>query len=364
MSRPKRQHLTQRKDGRYKAVYRGIQFMGASEEEALKKRQDYIDAETRGELLNRDGLSVYSYALEWLPVHKASVAKNTYNAYVGYMNRLVEKLGATAMKNVTPSDIKSVYNSYLGMSDSTIRKARMLYVDMWDSALEDGIVKINPCRSNTAKPHRGTSGSHRALSQDEDDIILRCPAEFRIGALLMRYAGLRRGEVMAFDVDRDVDFEKNIIIVSRAIHFEGNKGVIGGPKTEAGKRTIPLLDVLRTELQSQHGPVCKLKKAKVVSSSAWRHIWGKYLRALEQFAGHKMKIRPHDLRHSYATTLRDAGVDVKLAIRWMGHTDEKMILRIYDHPGDARVRQAVDSVNFLVKGAVRGADLPGNSREQ
>ena len=68
-----------------------------------------------------------------------------------------------------------------------------------------------------------------------------------------------------------------------------------------------------------------------------------------------MKIRPHDLRHSYATTLRDAGVDVKLAIRWMGHTDEKMILRIYDHPGEARVRQAVDSVNSLVKGAGGGA---------
>lgn len=356
MPRPKRQHLTRRKDGRYKAVYRGIQFMGATEDEALKKRQDYIDAEVRGEVLNRDGITVYSYALNWLPVHKASVAKNTYNAYVSYMNRLVQKIGSVPMKNVTPSDIKAVYNSYLGMSDSTIRKARMLYVDMWDSALEDGVVKMNPCRSSTAKPHRGTSGSHRALSQDEDDAILRCPAEFRIGALLMRYAGLRRGEVMALDLDRDVDLEKDIIIISRAIHFEGNKGVIGGPKTSAGKRTIPLLDILRIELQGLHGPVCPLKKAKVVSSSAWRHIWGKYLRELEAFTGHKMTIRPHDLRHSYATTLRDAGVDVKLAIRWMGHTDEKMILRIYDHPGEARVRQAVDSVNSLVKGATGGAD--------
>jgi hypothetical protein len=34
--------------------------------------------------------------------------------------------------------------------------------------------------------------------------------------------------------------------------------------------------------------------------------------------------------------LRDAGVDLKQAIIWMGHADEKMILRIYDQPGEER----------------------------
>ena len=353
--RQKKQQLAERKDGRYKATYHGIQFMGRSSDEALKKRQDYIDAERRGELLNRDGITVFSYAFEWLPVHKASVAKNTYNAYVNYMNKLVARIGAMPMKNVTPSDIKAVYNEYLGQSESSIRKARMLYVDLWDCAIEDGIVKSNPCRSKAARPHKGTSGSHRALSQEEDDIILSCPAEFRIGALLMRYAGLRRGEVMAFDVDRDVDFDSGMIIVSRAIHFEGNRGVVGAPKTEAGKRSIPLLDVLRIELQGVHGGVCPLKKTKTVTSSAWRHIWSKYKKELELYAGSKVSIRPHDLRHSFCTTLRDAGVDVKLAIRWMGHSDEKMILRIYDHPGETRVQQAVRSLNSVVKGAEQGA---------
>lgn len=356
MARQKKQQLTKRKDGRYKCVYRGIQFMGKSSEEALKKRQEYIEAEIRGDNLNRNGITVYSYALQWLPVHKASVAKNTYNSYVNYMNKLVAKIGTIPMKNVTPSDIKSVYNEYLGQSDSSIRKAHMLYVDLWDCAIEDGIVKSNPCRAKSARPHRGTSGSHRALSPEEDELILNCPSEFRIGALLMRYAGLRRGEVMAFDIDRDVDFKRNIIIVSRAIHFEGNKGVLGDPKTEAGKRSIPIPDVLRIALQGRHGPVCPLKKAKSVTSSAWRHIWSKYIKELELFSEWKsVDIRPHDLRHSYATTLRDAGVDPKLAIRWMGHSDEKMILRIYDHPGDGRIKQAVNNLNSTIKGAERGA---------
>ena len=364
MARQKKQQLSERKDGRYKATYHGIQFMGKTSDEALKKRQEYIDAETRGEILDRAGTTVFTYACNWLPVHKASVAKNTYNSYVNYMNRLIDKIGRMPMKDVTPSDIKSVYNEYLGKSESTIRKARMLYVDLWDCAIEDGIVRSNPCRSKSAKPHKGTSGSHRALSPEEDDIILNCPSEFRNGALLMRYAGLRRGEVMAFNIDKDVDFTAGTITVSRAIHFEGNKGVVGDPKTEAGKRTIPLLDVLRIALQGQHGPVCHLKKASSVTSSAWRHIWGKYVRDLEKYSKMKILIRPHDLRHSFATTLRDAGVDPKLAIRWMGHSDEKMILRIYDHPGETRVQKAIEGLNSLVKGAEKGASVIQKPHEQ
>lgn len=45
--------------------------------------------------------------------------------------------------------------------------------------------------------------------------------------------------------------------------------------------------------------------------------------------------------------LRDAGVDMKLAIRWMGHADEKMILRIYDHVTDLRIQSAIRNVNAL-----------------
>ena len=56
-------------------------------------------------------------------------------------------------------------------------------------------------------------------------------------------------------------------------------------------------------------------------------------------------VRPHDLRHSFCVMLRDTGVDLKLAIRWMGHADEKMILKIYDHITDLRIQSAIKSIN-------------------
>ena len=52
-------------------------------------------------------------------------------------------------------------------------------------------------------------------------------------------------------------------------------------------------------------------------------------------------VRPHDLRHTYCTMLVDAGVPLKQAMAWLGHADEKMILRVYDHVTDFRVRSAI-----------------------
>jgi integrase len=305
------------------------------------------------------------------------------------MNVLIRQIGDLPMKDVTPSDIKAVYNEYLGMSESTIKKAKMLYVDMWDCAIEDGIVRSNPCRAKGAKPHEGTSGSHRALSESEDELILTCPAPLRKAVLLMRYAGLRRGEAMAFNVDKCVDFDSKIIKVKEAVHFEGNKGVIVDPKTRAGIREIPLLAILENELKDVHGNICPVKKVKTVTSSSWRSMWLSYINTLECHVNNcnqkrwfhltkdwkeshpqewkyyqnllkkdpeqaeeyrlrdwkEVDIRPHDLRISYCTMLRDNEVDIKLAIKWMGHADEKMILRIYDQPSKKRAERAVDNLN-------------------
>ena len=71
-----------------------------------------------------------------------------------------------------------------------------------------------------------------------------------------------------------------------------------------------------------------------MTEQAFQCAWQSYCKALG-FA-----VRPHDLRHSYATWLRDIGVDIHQAIIWMGHADEKMILRIYDHPGTQRESEA------------------------
>ena len=282
----------------------------------------------------------------------------------------------------------------------------MIYVDIWDCAIEDGIVKSNPCRSKAARPHKGTSGSHRQLTPEEDQLILSLDHPLRSAVLAMRYAGLRRGEAMALNIKKDVDFKENELHVRTAVHFEGNKCVQGDPKTDAGIRDIPLLSILAEELKDKIGLLAPAQSGKMMSSSAWKSAWNSYVTAAEtalngchkrwyglrsedrirnpdryirilrlrreadqlkkagkltlalekrkeaealRLTGWKsFTVRPHDLRHSYCTMLRDAGVDIKLAIRWMGHEDEKMILRIYDHITQARIDTAVKNLESTI----------------
>lgn len=401
MGRPKKQVLVKRPDGRYRAKYLGKEFYSFDMDEALRMRDEYKAQVESGERVISNQ-TVHSYASSWLPVHKASVSKNTYSAYSHYLELLTMKLGGKALKDVTPSDIKEVYNLFIGKSESSIKKAKMLYVDLWDCAIEDGYTKYNPCRSKGALPHKGASGTHRALTPEEDEMILSTPADLRLAVLLMRYAGLRRGEVFDFDIDQSVDFNRKVITVSSAVRFEGNKGVLSDPKTEAGKREVPLLDILAKELKDHHGKICPLKKVSIMTSSAWRAMWDHYILQLEaelngcpqrrwfhltrewkrshpeEYAKYyemrekspisadeyrlrdwqSVTIRPHDLRHSFCTMLRDAGVDIKLAIKWMGHADEKMILRIYDHGSPDREQRNIQALNNSVnKGSIRGSNV-------
>lgn len=59
----------------------------------------------------------------------------------------------------------------------------------------------------------------------------------------------------------------------------------------------------------------------------------------------EISFRPHDLRHTFVTVCRDKGIDIKICIDWCGHSSEKMILEIYDHPSSDREKNALLLMN-------------------
>lgn len=345
-----------RKDGRIRVKYKDKYFYGETQSEALAKKDAYIRQLEKGINMSKAGVTVCEYAADWLPVYKANVSAKTYNDYASQLNKLVKVLGDKLVAEVTPSMAKRVYNEYLGMSDSTIKRSRMLFISLFESAIADGIRHTNPFKEKTAKPHKGSVGSHRIITDEERQLILSTPHRMQTAAMCMLYAGLRRGEVMALDVSKDVDFSSDELTVSRTVRFEGNQPIIEKhAKTAAGLRTIPVFAQLRPFLRSCTGLVAhKAGSLDTMTQIAFKRAWESYMLALSKSAGRKISIRPHDLRHSYCTMLRDAGVEMKLAIQWMGHADEKMILKIYDHVTEQRVYSAVNAVEKMLSGGQNG----------
>lgn len=340
MPRPKKQVLKQRKDGRYCCRYKDMQFFGRTSDEALALRDEYKRTEAHG--IYRPGLTMGEYAYEWLPIHKAGVKATTYNGYCSILDHVLPQIRDLTLDQLNTDHIAKVYASLTGRSASYIHKARILLTAILDSAVDADYIRKNPCRAKSVKPPKGTRGTHRAITEEERRLILFMPHRMRLAALLMLFCGLRRGEVLAITGD---DIHGDMLTVERSVYYVSNQPRISTPKTDAGKRSVPIPSVLRQFLRDLTGLAVKGSNGSYMTEQAWQRGWESYTKALARAAGYEIKIRPHDLRHTYCTMLRDAGVDIHQAIIWMGHADEKMILRIYDHPGEARENEAKNRLN-------------------
>lgn len=387
MPRIKKQRLKKRTDGRYCCKYHGIQFMGWTEDEALRAREDYKQQEANRDLL-KGRLTVAEFALPWLPRAHPTVAQSTYTGLAIHLQKLLDQIGDVQLSEVLPSQIQQVYTDrYKTASNKYISAAKQLYRALFDAAMADGYCRTNPARERAANPHRGTEGGHRAITPQEREWIETLCTDHRAHAAVMAmlYAGLRPQEMKAVNIDTDVDFEAETITLSRFAHLETpyTYALTEKGKTDNAARTIPLLPQFKTALQGKHGYLITDAKGERVNVQAWKCVWKSYVFHMEKAingcekrwygrtrehkailaAGGKLPpwipftVVPYDLRHSFCTMCRDNGVELNTCIYWMGHADAKMILKIYDEVSDARTKNEAERLKKSLIGMQNGMQI-------
>ena len=346
MPRTKKQHLKRRPDGRYLCRYQGICFYGYTEDEALNAREDYKKQQRYGRPEIFSG-----YAARWLSIYKSDITKRGYNNYARDLNRFMEIAGDKPLDRYTQTDVVEYLHKIPAKSTSALTKAKAAVTGVFSAAYADGLITRDP--TYRIKLPKGTKGTHRAITPEERQLIHQLQHRFRPAIMTMLYAGLRRGEVCALDVQRDIDFKKKTITVRQSIRFEDNDRITCTPKTEAGLRTIPLLDILANELKDINGLVCVSDKGKPMTEKAFTVALRSYNAALNKMRRTPgIDIRAHDLRHSYCTMLYDAGVDIKSAMLWMGHADQKTTMQIYTHLSDTRRTEAEKALREAEKNLI------------
>ena len=370
MPREKKPTLKRRKDGRYRCVYHGIQFYGATPEEAFAARDEYKLSSQKG----FSGRSTVSeYALPWLKRSYPSVADSTYTGLAIHLQHLIDCIGDKQLSDILPSDLKQVYaTEYRGLSNSYIRSAKQLFCALFDSAQADRLIASNPARDKTAKPGKGKKPKERVLTAKQREYIETFCTNHRMhpAVMAMLYAGLRPQECKAMNIDRDIDFEHNTITVQEQVHINGQKYDVSGElKTDWSKRTIPLFQPLKTALQGRTGMLITSAHGKPVTIQTWKTGWQSYLYCMETAINGISKrwygktkdqqikkeagdlpawidfdIVPYTLRHAFCAFCRDNNVDINTCRRWMGHSDAKMILKVYDSVSSDREQSEREKV--------------------
>ena len=397
MPRAKKPTLKRRKDGRYKCKYHGIQFYGDTPEEAFAARDEYKRMTEAGFSCRQ---TVADYALPWLERTYPEVADSTYHGLAIHLEHLTDEIGDKPLLEVVPSDIKAVYsNQYKGRSNSYIKGAKQLYCALFDSAQADGLIKYNPARDKTAKPHKGSKPKERKLTNQQREWVETLCMDHKAypAVMMMLYAGVRPQEMKAIDIDRDVDFENDTITVNETAHLNGQSY----DYTEEGKndwsyRVIPLFPPLKAVLKDRHGYLITAPNGERVTVHSWRSTWKSYLYNMETAINgirpewyrrtkeHKkilaeaerlrkegkekeakakeaeipawidFDIVPYTLRHAFCRFCRDSGVELNTCRKWMGHADTKMILKVYDEVSEDRSEENRKKVENRLIGVQNG----------
>lgn len=209
--------------------------------------------------------------------------------------------------------------------------------------------------------------------------------------------GTRIGECLALRWE-DLDFENRIITVNHSLTYRptletgSSEMRISLPKTEAGIRTIPMLDVvkdafeiLREEqedtgyneqiIDGMYGFVFKNRFGEVprphTINQAIKRIVGSYNSA-EILQAKKERREPlvlpsfscHILRHTFATRLCEAESNLKVIQSVMGHRNVETTMDIYAEATDRKKQESFDnfSWNLQQKDRNNGSDWEHGER--
>jgi integrase len=249
-----------------------------------------------------------------------------------------------------------------GVSPVTTAKAYRLLRAIMNTAVDDGLIRRNPCRINGAGTEESSERPVLAVHQVyalADAIGPR----YRILILLATFASLRWAELAAL-TPQDIDLAACTARVTRQINYPPGGGyTFGPPKSRAGRRVVPFPDLIVPDLRGHLDRLGQNAALLFTSpdgqplrhSNFYRRAWMPALTATGLVGTHL-----HDLRHTGNQFTADAGANPRELMARMGHDSPRAAL-IYLHSSAERQRDLANKVGKNAKAALRKSGKPKRS---
>lgn len=220
-----------------------------------------------------------------------------------------------------------------GNSPTTVNGAIAFLQRIFAIGVKAGIVYANPAADLERKPAKKKLLRLPNRSQFAAIVayVRRQPGWGRIAGDLVEglaYSGMRVGESRRLTWSH-LDFEKGLT-------------VIPGEKTENAPRIVPMTADFRRLVEQIKGDTTPDPNARVFRAKECR---GSLASACKEVG--VPKLNHHDLRHLFATTCIESGVDVPTVALWLGHADGgALAMRTYGHIRPEHSVEAAKRVSF------------------
>lgn len=354
---------SKRADGRYSTsitiTIDGIKkqrtVYGKTIKEVDEKVSELRTQYSRGGVIDDRTITMGEWAQMWLERKKISVSYNTYHGYENSVRvHIVPMLKDIRLKDLKKHHLQSVLDALIKEGKlPTAEKVRITIGQLIDEAVDNDYIYKNIAK-NLSVPTKKAK-EKRALTAQEQDALNTADLPLMQKAFVdtLLCTGIRRGEALALGKD-DINLDKKTITINKTLIFGKNQSTIQlNPKTRAGVREIPIPDKLCIELAKLLEDVGEVifskQNGERMTRTGFRRFWEQINKNVEKSTGVALgaDVTPHLFRHTYATKLFHAGVDVKTAQYLLGHSSVSVTLGIYTHLDKQNVDTFADRINDL-----------------
>ena len=403
---------SQLKDGRYR--YRYIDKYGKrqavyawklvpTDKTPIGKKEDISLREKIREIERdlSDGIDTYTShssvndLIEMYLNLKIKLAVTTKNNYIHIWEKNIKDsfLGIMRICDVKKSDIQRYYAELYQekkFAVGTIQLYQNLLYPTFQMAVDDSIIRLNPCRNCMKDYVQGSMSSTKyPLTRAEQSTLLSFVKgnnfysnSYTLIAFMLG-TGCRISEALGITWD-DINLEEKYINVDHQVIYK-KKGesiaYFSAPTKTKKARKIPLKDDLIAILKQHKSDTYFISKSSGFEVDGYknfvftnregklktpntivrtfhgiRDMYNKEeeLDAVEEFRDPVLlpSFTPHTLRHTFCTRMAENGMDVKVLQEIMGHANISVTMQVYNHATFERTQKAVDETESALKASV------------
>lgn len=331
----------------------------------------------QGTHMNLSSSTLAEYLRYWLDVYAKYKAPSTYNGYKRIVeSHIIPQIGNIPLTKLKPMHIQSYYTERMesgykgnkkdieGLSPNTVIKHHRLLHSALKQAYKWEFINRNPVDFVTPPPE--IDPVINPLTPSEFKLLLNAIKGKRDEYLILcgLYTGLREGELLALPKDNIfLDSKKPYLQVTQAVGYIPEKGMVfrSMPKTASSRRKVPLLNMAVNAIENQLEMINKEKKeaqkkgieynnehnlvfpdkyGRTLDPSAFAR---RFKRIVSSFGSHHL--RPHDLRHTFATMLFEEGISPRTVQELLGHATISMTMNKYTHVIDRVKNETIEKLN-------------------
>ena len=310
------------------------------------------------------------------------LADSTFSSHTYFAKRYIYPyLGSKSFQKLTYQDIEAWENELrLTLAESTVARNHAILLKTYKNAYRKQEIKDNPFDFVESPRPKKRQINYLTLEGKKKldaavDLKWQPGTTYYTAIALARYAGLRVSEICGLrwsDVILHKGMEK--LKIERVIGLRTNADTNAftdsyakEPKTRAGKRTVPLMDILaealrlrKQQMKKEYDELATDKKCKFDDLYVVGNVEGDFLTTpnlKETFRYFAKKnnilgalntpITIHGLRHTFATDSVAAGIDIKSLSSILGHEDASMTLNIYASSDEDAKAVAMEKLNAV-----------------